>query len=44
MSEYRMEHDTMGEVKVPAEHFGGHRLREAFRILKSVPKKCRMKS
>ena len=30
MSEYRMEHDTMGEVKVPAEHFWGAQTQRSF--------------
>ena len=30
MSEYRMEHDTMGEVKVPAEHFWGAQTQRNF--------------
>lgn len=30
---YRIEHDTMGEVRVPEEHWWGPRHREALRIL-----------
>ena len=34
--EFRIEHDSMGEVKVPPIVFGPHRPREAARTLRSV--------
>lgn len=40
--EYRIERDTMGEVKVPADKYWEHKLREAVTISKSVTKKCRL--
>lgn len=39
--EYRIERDTMGEVKVPADKFWGAKHSEARRTLRSVLKKCR---
>jgi len=43
--EYRIEHDTMGEVKVPADKYWGaqtERSRNNFKIGPAVP--CRSKS
>ena len=34
--EYRIEHDSMGEMKVPADKLWAHRLREVTKTLKSV--------
>jgi fumarate hydratase class II len=35
---YRIEHDTMGEIKVPAEHYWGAQTQRVTKNLKSAPK------
>lgn len=39
--EYRVEHDTMGEVKVPNDKYWGAQTERSFeKISKSVARKC----
>ncbi len=38
--EYRVEHDTMGEVKVPNDKYWGAQTERSFENSKSVVRKC----
>ena len=42
--EYRIEKDTMGEIKVPKNAYWQHRPKEVSKILRSAKRKCLMRS
>ena len=42
--EYRLEHDTMGEVRVPADRYWGAQTQRSFENFRIGTEKCRRRS
>lgn len=44
MSEYRIEHDSMGEMKVPADKYWGAQTQRSYQNFKIGQKRCQRES